>query len=109
MAAPHAVTKARVSPHQPPASPICAKRIQIRRPHFAPTVLDGGKTGTDTGDVGQQFLIGFLRAKAIQDLLKNAGVAADISPRSLTFLAGPSHAANTRDGLAGAFKTMQPR
>ena len=30
MAAPHAVTKARVSPHQPPASPVCAKRTQLR-------------------------------------------------------------------------------
>jgi hypothetical protein len=86
-----------------------AERLGISHPYFAPTVLDGGKTGTDTGDVAQQFLSGFLRAKAIQDLLKSAGVAADTSPRSLIFLAGPSHAANTRDGLARAFKTMQPR
>jgi hypothetical protein len=48
-------------------------------------------------------------AKAIQDLLKSAGVAAGTSPRSLTFLAGSSHAANTRDGLARALKTMQAR
>jgi hypothetical protein len=86
-----------------------AERLGISHPYFAPTVLDGGKTGTDTGDVAKQFLSGFLRAKAIQDLLKNAGVAAGSSPRSLTFLAGPSHAANTRDGLAQAFQTIQPR
>jgi hypothetical protein len=86
-----------------------AERLGISHPYFAPTVLDGGKTGTDTGDVAKQFLSGFLRAKAIQDLLKNAGVAAGTSPRSLTFLAGPSHAANTRDGLAQAFQTIQPR
>jgi hypothetical protein len=86
-----------------------AERLGINHPYFAPTVLDGGKTGTDTGDVAQQFLSGFLRAKAIQDLLKSAGVAAGTSPRGLTFLAGPSHAANTRDGLARAFKTMQAR
>jgi hypothetical protein len=86
-----------------------AERLGIGHPFFAPTVLDGGKTGVDTGDVAQQFLGGFLRAKASQDVLKNAGVASATSPRSLTFLAGPSHAANTRDGLARAFKTMQPR
>jgi hypothetical protein len=84
-----------------------AERLGVNQPYFAPTVLDGGKTGTDTGDVAQQFLSGFLRAKAIQDLLKKAGVSAGTSPRSLTFLAGPTHAANTRDGLARAFKTMQ--
>lgn len=86
-----------------------AERLGISHPYFAPTVLDGGKTGTDTGDVAQQFLSGFLRAKASQDLLKNAGAAAGVGPRSLTFLAGPSHAANTRDGLARAFQIMQPR
>ncbi len=82
-----------------------AERLGISHPYFAPTVLDGGKSGTDTGDVAQQFLSGFLRAKAIQDLLKHAGVAAGTSPGRLTFLAGPTHAANTRDGLARAFKT----
>jgi hypothetical protein len=82
-----------------------AERLGISHPYFAPTVLDGGKSGTDTGDVAQQFLSGFLRAKAIQDLLKNAGVAAGTGPGRLTFLAGPTHAANTRDGLARAFKT----
>jgi hypothetical protein len=86
-----------------------AERLGVSHPYFAPTVLDGGKAGTDTGDVAQQFLIGFLRAKAIQDLLKNAGVAGGTSPRSLTFLAGPTHAANTRDGLARAFTTTQLR
>ena len=30
MAAPHAVTRASVSPHQPPASPVCVKRTQLR-------------------------------------------------------------------------------
>jgi hypothetical protein len=86
-----------------------AERLGVSHPYFAPTVLDGGKAGTYTGDVAQQFLIGFLRAKAIQDLLKNAGVAGGTSPRSLTFLAGPTHAANTRDGLARAFTTTQLR
>jgi Cytosol aminopeptidase family, N-terminal domain len=86
-----------------------AERLGIGHPYFAPTVLDGGKTGTDTGDVAQQFLSGYLRAKAIQDLLKNAGAAAGTSPRSLTYLAGSSHAANTRDGLVRTFKPTQTR
>jgi Cytosol aminopeptidase family, N-terminal domain len=86
-----------------------AERLGIAHPYFAPTVLDGGKTGTGTGDVAQQFLSGFLRAKATQDALKNAGAAAGAGPRSLTFLAGPSHAADTRDGLARAFNTVQTR
>jgi hypothetical protein len=86
-----------------------AERLGVSHPYFAPTVLDGGKTGTGTGDVAQQFLSGFLRAKAIQDVLKNGGAAASTSPRSLSYLAGPSHAADTRDGLARAFKTVPTR
>lgn len=86
-----------------------AERLGVNHPYFAPTVLDGGKTGTDTGEVAQQFLSGFLRAKAIQDVLRSAGASAGTSPRSLTFLAGPTHAENTRDGLARAFKAAQPR
>jgi hypothetical protein len=76
-----------------------AERLGIGHPYFAPTVLD----------VAQQFLSGYLRAKAIQDLLKNAGAAAGTSPRSLTYLAGSSHAANTRDGLVRTFKPTQTR
>jgi len=85
-----------------------AERLGIAHPYFAPTVLDGGKTGMDTGEVAQQFLSGFLRAKAIQDLLKDGRVAAGTNPGSLTFLAGATHAARTRDGLALAVKPTQP-
>lgn len=74
-----------------------AARLGISHPYFAPTVLDGGKTEMDTGVVAQQFLSGFLQAKAVQDLLHGTG------PQSLTFLAGPTHAAKTRDGLALVF------
>jgi Cytosol aminopeptidase family, N-terminal domain len=86
-----------------------AERLGISHPYFAPTVLDGGKAGTDTGDVAQQFLSGFLRAKASQDLLQDAGVSAGSNPRSLTFLAGAAHAERSRDGLAQAFKTAEQR
>jgi len=84
-----------------------AERLGMSHPYFAPTVLDGGKTGVDTGDVARAFLSGFLRAKANQDRLQQAGVAAGTTPRSLTFLAGAAHAPGTRDGLAMAFKAAQ--
>jgi hypothetical protein len=84
-----------------------ANRLGVSDPYFAPTVLDGGKAGLDTGDVAQQFLNGFLRAKATQDLLQHAGVSAGSDPHSLTFLAGAAHAARTREGLATAFKTAR--
>ena len=86
-----------------------AERLGIRHPYFAPTVLDGGKSGVDTGEVAQQFLGGFLRAKASQELLRQAGVSSSIDPRSLTFLAGATHAAGTRDGLARAFQKAAQR
>jgi hypothetical protein len=86
-----------------------AERLGISHPYFAPTVLDGGKAGTDTGDVAHQFLIGFLRAKASQDLLQRGGVSAGRNPHSLTFLAGAAHAERSRDGLAQAFKTAEQR
>jgi hypothetical protein len=86
-----------------------AERLGIPHPYFAPTVLDGGKSGLDTGDVAQEFLGGFLRAKASQDLLRRAGVSSGINPRSLTFLAGATHAAGTRDGLTRAFQKAAQR
>jgi hypothetical protein len=82
-----------------------AERLAISHPFFAPTVLDGGKTGIDTGDVAQQFMAGFLRAKATQVLLQKAGVSSGKNPDSLTFLAGGTHAEGTREGLARAFQT----
>jgi hypothetical protein len=80
-----------------------AERLNIRHPYFAPTVLDGGKTGLDTGEVAQQFLLGFLQAKATHDLLQHAGVSSGTNPQSLTFLAGAAHAQSSRDGLVKAF------
>jgi len=84
-----------------------AARMGISEPYFAPTVLDGGKAGMDTGDVAQQFLNGFMRAKATQDLLRHGGVSTGSRPSSLTFLAGAAHAARTREGLATTFRGGQ--
>ena len=80
-----------------------AERLGVSHPTFAPTVLDGGKTGVETGEVAEQFMAGFLQARAAQDMLRAAGVSPGTNPQSLTFLAGPTHAAGTRDGLARAF------
>ena len=76
-----------------------SNRLGIAHPFFAPTVLDGGKTGIDTGDTAEQFMRGFLRAKAADDLLQSSGVSSKVVPIRLTFLAGAEHAQSTRSGL----------
>jgi hypothetical protein len=83
-----------------------SKRLGIQHPFFAPTVLDGGKTGMDTGAVAEQFLRGLLRAKASEDVLGAAGMSGGRSPVSLTFLAGAAHAAATKAGLARALSSV---
>jgi hypothetical protein len=86
-----------------------SERLGIAHPYFAPTVLDGGKTGIDTGDTAEQFLDGFLHAKATGDLVRAAGMASGAGPERLTFLAGASHAATTLAGLVKAFAVMSPK
>ncbi len=76
-----------------------AERLGIAHPFFAPTVLDGGKTGIDTGEAAEQFMLGFLRAKATGDLVRGAGMAAGKGLERLTFLAGATHAEAVREGL----------
>jgi hypothetical protein len=77
-------------------------RLGIAHPYFAPTVLDGGKAGVDTGETAEQFLYGFLRARATEEALAAAGVGSGKGPVQLTFLAGAAHAASTRAGVARA-------
>ena len=48
-----------------------SSHLGVAHPFFAPTVLDGGKTDMDTGDTAEQFVRGFLRAKAVDDLLQS--------------------------------------
>jgi hypothetical protein len=79
-----------------------AKRLTVAHPFFAPTVLDGGKTGTDSGAVAEQFLRGFLRGKASEAVIEAEGMSIGRNPVSLTFLAGAAHAAAARAGLARA-------
>jgi hypothetical protein len=77
-------------------------QLAVDHPFFAPTVLDGGKSGIDTGDTAEQFVLGFLRARATAATLRSAGVSTAPGPTHLTFLAGAAHADSTRAGIAKA-------
>jgi Cytosol aminopeptidase family, N-terminal domain len=80
-----------------------ASRLRVEHPFFAPTVLDGGVTGFSTGDTAAWFIRGFLRAAATEKQLVGAGASAGMSVRELTFLAGATHANDTRDGIVKAY------
>jgi hypothetical protein len=77
-----------------------SERLGVAAPTFAPTVIDGGFTGTDTGTIGAEFITGFLRGRAIAAALHAAN--ADSAPivARLTFLAGAAHAVDTQKGIA---------
>jgi hypothetical protein len=79
-----------------------ASRLGIRRPCFAPTVLDGGVTKFTTGQTAEQVIHGFLRAQATESALTSAGDAAGVTIQDLTYLAGPQYASTTRDGIEKA-------
>jgi hypothetical protein len=80
-----------------------ASRLRVEHPFFAPTVLDGGVTGFSTGDTAAWFMRGFLRAATTEKQLVGAGASAGMSVRELTFLAGATHANDTRDGIEKAY------
>jgi hypothetical protein len=86
-----------------------ASRLRVKNPFFAPTVLDGGVSGFSTGEVAEQFMTGFLRAREVQRELNAKGESAGESPEKLTFLAGEQHAADTRAGIAKAIVLRKPR
>ena len=79
-----------------------ASRLGVAHPYFAPTVLDGGVTQFNTGEVAEQVTSGFLRAAAMDKLLRDAGVSPGPSVTALTFLAGSKHVADTREGIVRA-------
>ena len=80
-----------------------SSRLGITHPFFAPTVLDGGVSGFNTGEVAEQFMRGFLRARNIENRLQSLGEAPATTVERLTFLAGAAHATDTQAGLAKAF------
>jgi hypothetical protein len=77
-------------------------RLGVRHPFFAPTILDGGVSGFNTGEVAEQFMRGFLRGRALEAQLHAAGEAPPGSVEKLTFLAGAAHASDTKAGIAKA-------
>jgi hypothetical protein len=86
-----------------------ANRLKVKHPFFAPTVIDGGVTGFGTGDVAEQFMRGFLRARAAQAELFSLGEAPQTTVEKLTFLAGAAHAADTQAGITKAAGAGKPR
>jgi hypothetical protein len=79
-----------------------SNRLGIVHPFFAPTILDGGVTKFGTGQVAENFYSGFLRAARTEKILKDAGASAGPVLQDLTFLAGPTHAADTQHALQEA-------
>jgi hypothetical protein len=77
-----------------------SERLGVAAPTFAPTVIDGGFTGTDTGTIGAEFIKGFLRGRAIAATLHHANAGAAPIVTRLTFLAGAAHAIDTQKGMA---------
>ena len=76
-----------------------SNRLGIAHPFFAPTILDGGVTKFNTGRVAERFYAGFLRAGRTEKMLKEAGASQGQTLQDLTFLAGPTHAADTQHAL----------
>ena len=86
-----------------------ADRLKVKNPFFAPTVIDGGVTGFSTGDVAEQFMRGFLRAREAQAELNSLGDAPRTAVEKLTFLAGAAHARDTQAGITKALSTGKSR
>ncbi len=78
-------------------------RLGVAHPYFAPTILDGGVTKFTTGQVGEDFIAGLLRAARSELILKNAGASPGPIVQDLTFLAGAAHAADTQQGIERGF------
>jgi Cytosol aminopeptidase family, N-terminal domain len=79
-----------------------AARIGAAHPFFAPTILDGGVSKFATGDVAEQVVGGFLRATALDRLLRGEKAAGGTAIEGLTFLAGVKNVDSTRAGIEKA-------
>jgi len=84
-----------------------SERLGVVAPTFAPTVIDGGFTGTDTGTIGSDFMKGFLRGRAIAAALYTAHAGPSPKVSRVTFLAGPAHALDTQKGLDSVLSARQ--
>jgi Cytosol aminopeptidase family, N-terminal domain len=83
-----------------------ASRLGVAHPFFAPTILDGGVNNFTTGQVSEQVFSGFLRAAAIDKVLKDANGSASPSVAALTFLAGAKNVDGTREGIEKAISAV---
>ncbi len=79
-----------------------ATRLGVAHPYFAPTILDGGVAKFTTGEVAEQVILGFLRAAATDQTLRDANASAADSATGLTYLAGSKNVSNTREGIEKA-------
>jgi hypothetical protein len=84
-----------------------SSRLGIAHPYFAPTVIDGGVTKFSTGEVAESFIVGFRRGAKTDEVLKKQGAAQGSFPQDLTYLAGPTHATDTQQGIEKGFAGSQ--
>ena len=80
-------------------------RLGVARRPSALTIIDGGVTQFTTGQVSNEVITGFLRAATIARFLQAANASASPEVDALTYLAGPQHAGDTRDGIERAITT----
>jgi hypothetical protein len=76
--------------------------LGVVHPYFAPTVLDGGVARYTTGEVSENFVTGFLRAARTEKILQGVGTSRGKLVPDLTYLAGPAHATDTKQGIQRA-------
>jgi hypothetical protein len=74
-------------------------RLSVAEPFFAPTILDGGVNKFATGEVAEQVIRGFLRAAAIDKVLREAKASGGGVVARLTYLAGVKNVDSTRSGI----------
>jgi hypothetical protein len=74
----------------------------VARPFLAPTILDGGVNKFTTGEVAERVIVGFLRAAALDKLLRDQGASDGKGVAALTYLAGTKNVESTRAGIEKA-------
>lgn len=76
--------------------------LGVVHPYFAPTILDGGVARYTTGEISEKFMTGFLRAARTGKILQGVGASRGKLVQDLTYLAGPAHATDTKQGIQRA-------
>jgi hypothetical protein len=76
--------------------------LGVVHPYFAPTVLEGGVARYTPGEISEKFMTGFLRAARTEKILQGVGASRGKLVQDLTYLAGPAHATDTKQGIQRA-------